>query len=236
MASFTAIARCAEDRRCQVNAPGKNQALKCSQVVRAIPLERFRLPTDGRKWKQVARSRKAFLLHLSSYANSDGTFVRNGRNYSPSLKTLLKDFSRGSYTRLTDDLHAFGFLDWTREKHYDRRIYEIHLPEAAPTPTPNQYPDSQESVSTFTQGSVPTFDGKTSNQYPHSPNQYPDSQITVSTSVHHPSLPSLPSRERESRLPNNNQTALPPLVQNQSKPGGAGQSSTGMRCRKRVSK
>jgi len=175
-----------------------NQSLKCSQWVRSIPLERFRLPGDGRKWQQVARSRKAFLLHLSSYANSDGTFVRAGRNYSPSLKTLLKDFCRGSYTQYSDDLRTLGLLSWTREKHYERRIYIIHLTGTVPTFTPKQCQDSPESV--------PRLDGEPPKQYQHS-------QKSVSASVPNPSLP---SKEREPSLPSPPQAASEnhlPLVQ-----------------------
>lgn len=197
----------------------RHQSLKCSQEVRKIPLERFCLPDDGRKWRQAARSRKAFLLHLSSYANGDGTFVNDEQNYSPSLRTLLKDFSRGSYTRNTEALQKVGLLAWTRAKHYERRVYVIHLPSAAPEPTQesqeNQVRDSTENRSEIDEKTGPRFDGQTQNQYPDSQenqypdsqenqnsieirrNKYPDSQKSVSTSVHHPSLPSSPSKERE---------------------------------------
>jgi hypothetical protein len=191
----------------------KNQSLKCSQVVRAIPLERFRLPGDGRKWHQAARSRKAFLLHLSSYANGDGTFtgVENGRNYSPSLKTLVKDFSRASYTRITGALQTLGLLSWTREKHYMRRIYTIHVqnqcsdstesvlrldgqPQEQCSHSPEQCSDSTESVL--------RLDGQPQEQCSHSPEQCSDSTKSVLTSVHHPSLPSEePSKESEPFLP-----------------------------------
>src|SRR5260370_20608640 len=70
-------------------AMSATKALKCSQVVRRIPLERFRLTDDGaRKWKHVAERRKSLLVTLSTYANGDGTFVGEAkgqtRNYSPS--------------------------------------------------------------------------------------------------------------------------------------------------------
>jgi hypothetical protein len=170
-----------------MSAPKKNQSLKCSQQVRGIPLERYRLPDDGRKWRQAARSRSALLVRLSSYANGDGTFVRDGRNYSPSLRTLLNHVGHGSYYKLTDELHASGLLSWTREKHYERRIYTIHLPESGPVFDQNQVQDSEIAG--------PTFDSR-------SPEQVQYSQITGPTSGNHPSLPSKapskePSRERE---------------------------------------
>src|ERR1700730_6526719 len=121
----------------------KNQALKCSQQVRNTPLERYRLPDDGRKWRQRARTRSALLLRLSSYGNGDGTFVKNGRNYSPSLKTLLNHIGHGSFYELTNELRDAGLLSWTREKHYERRIYTIHLPESGPAFDQNQVRDSE---------------------------------------------------------------------------------------------
>jgi hypothetical protein len=182
----------------------KNQSLKCSQQVRNIPLERYHLPADGRKWKQAARSRSDFLVRLSTYANGDGTFVRNGRNYSPSLKTLLAHVGHGSYYRLTDDLQASGLLSWTREKHYERRIYTIHLPETGPALDLNQVPDSEITG--------PTFASEDQNQVPHSLEQVPHSQITGPTNGNHPSLPSLPSgKDQREREPSANEKPKPSL-------------------------
>jgi hypothetical protein len=126
------------------------ESQKCSQVVRQIPLERFRLPSDGRKWKQVARSRIGLLLRLSGYANGDGTFERDGRNYSPSEKTLAKHVEPRTYYRLTKDLRRLGLLSWTREqRHYGRRTFTIHLPNSPETPArfdEKHLPDSETPV------------------------------------------------------------------------------------------
>jgi len=177
-----------------MSTPKKNQSLKCSLQVRNIPLERYRLSTDGRKWKQAARGRSGLLLRLSSYANGDGTFVRNGRNYSPSLKTLLNHVAHGSYYRLVDDLRSAGLLSWTREKHYERRIYTIHIPESGPKSDPEQIPDSGTTGPTFDddrEDQVP----HSQDQVPHSSEQVPHSQKTGPISDKHPSLPSVPSKE-----------------------------------------
>jgi len=166
----------------------KTKSLKCSHDVRNIPLERFRLPDDGRKWKQAARSRSALLCRLATYANADGTFMRDSRNYSPSLKTLLNHLGHGSYYRLTDDLHGLGLLSWKREKHYERRVYTIHVPE--------QVPDSQEDPLE----TGPAFDDEEQQQVPHSPITGPTLVNNRSHHGQHPSLPpEEPSKERAAK-------------------------------------
>jgi hypothetical protein len=206
----------------------KNQSLKCSQQVRNIPLERYRLPDDGRKWKQAARSRSALLVRLSSYANGDGTFVRNGRNYSPSLETLEKHIAQKSFYRLTDALQSVGLLSWTREKHYDRRIYTINLPEPGVTFNPEQVSDSEKPGVTFA--------SEDPNQVSHSPEQVSDSPEQVSyspktgvTMGDHPSLPSCPSKApsgaKEEREPSSDEKpnlspSLPSPAAAETKDGG----------------
>jgi hypothetical protein len=174
----------------------KKQVTKCSQEVERIPLEAFRLPKDGRKWKQSARSRSALLLRLSIKANPDGTFAGNeGQNYARSFETLVlksNHLSRCSYTRLTNALRDLGLLSWTRKNHYERREYTIHLPEHSQD-SPKQYPDSKGELAKDSE-----------NQYLHSPesvsildvetqNQYLYSSKSVSTSM---PIPSLPTKER----------------------------------------
>jgi hypothetical protein len=78
----------------------------------------------------------------------------------------------------------------TREKHYERRIYTIHLQESGPTSDPNQVQHPQITG--------PTFDSSDQNQVQDSPEHAQHSHITGPTSGNHPSLPSEePSRERE---------------------------------------
>lgn len=115
----------------------KKQSTKCTIIIRKVPKEQFRLPDDGRKWRQSARSRKKFLLYLSTWANGDGTFVEkdedgnpveNGKNYSPSERTIAKDYAEDTYYRLSKDLQKLGWLSWTREQHhYGRRFFTIRL-------------------------------------------------------------------------------------------------------------
>jgi hypothetical protein len=103
---------------------------RCSLQVRRIPLDNFRLPTDGRKWHQSARSRYSLLLKISTYANPDGTFQsKDGKtNFSPSAKTLQRHIAKKTLYRLTNDLRELGFLSWKREQeHYGRRTYTVHF-------------------------------------------------------------------------------------------------------------
>jgi hypothetical protein len=111
----------------------------CLLAVRAMPIERFRLPADGRKWKQLAASRASFLESLASRANPDGTFLRGEVNYSPSEIRLARRTSPRSVYRITDALRELGLLTWERRNNYSRRIYVIHFRE-------EHLPDSSENT------------------------------------------------------------------------------------------
>jgi hypothetical protein len=104
----------------------KKDSQKCTNIVKRIPKEQFRLPSDGdRKWKAVASKRKQTLIEISTHANGDGTFIgQTGIDYSPSIETLMDSASspRTLY-RVLDGIKELKFLDWTRESHYKRRSY-----------------------------------------------------------------------------------------------------------------
>lgn len=151
----------------------RSDALKCVVAARCIPIEKYRLGTDGRKWKAVAARRRALFMELATYANSDGTFEREFEsrkiNYSPSEKHLVASMgiSRATIYRRLDDLHEAGLLDWTREHHHDRRIYRIIFPAEQVSDSPiaglilkseigKQVSDSQEQVSQLVAPSVLT--------------------------------------------------------------------------------
>lgn len=129
----------------------KSQSQGCSRAVRDLPLKRFCLPTDGRKWRVLARQRRALLLDISEYANGDGTFERavSGQaepvNFSPSIERLLKHWAHGPLYRYQNDLRLLHLLDWIRPDHHHRRIYRITVYAANPyTPREEeQVPDSQ---------------------------------------------------------------------------------------------
>lgn len=107
--------------------------IRCLLDVRKIPLEKFRLPRDGKKRLRAARSRYNFLCTLAQDANADGTFQRFDRkagkiNFSPRVKKLLRHMAERTVYRMTTDLRELGFLSWRREKkHYGSRIFRIHF-------------------------------------------------------------------------------------------------------------
>ena len=111
----------------------KKKFIRCLLDVRKIPLEKFRLPRDGKKRLRAARSRYNFLCALAGDANADGTFQRFDRkagkiNFSPRVKKLLQHMAERTIYRMTTDLRELGFLSWRREKkHYGSRIFQIHV-------------------------------------------------------------------------------------------------------------
>ena len=114
----------------------------CSRAVRDLPLTRYRLSRDGRKWRVLARARAGLLLHLSTFANGDGSFEKElpggagAINYSPSEKRLLEHWAKDSLYRYLNDLHELGLLSWTRPDHYHKRAYTIHI-DHTEKPPPN---------------------------------------------------------------------------------------------------
>ena len=114
---------------------GAKNTQKCSQLVRNIPLESFRI-CIGRPKTMGSSSREAqrFLLYLATFANGDGTFTRQQGSqtldYSPSEKTILGKHIKGrrSLYRLLDGLKEAGHLEWSRPDHYHRRRFRINLP------------------------------------------------------------------------------------------------------------
>ena len=45
---------------------------KCLIEIKRLPLDRFRIPSPGRKWKHIARQVQALLMYLATFANGDG--------------------------------------------------------------------------------------------------------------------------------------------------------------------
>lgn len=104
---------------------------KCLIEVKKLPLERFRIPSPGRKWKHIARQVQALLMYLATFANGDGTFKQGERDYSPSMKRQMEHFgfTRQWIYKLQNYLKALGFLNWTRENRQEGRKYVITIPE-----------------------------------------------------------------------------------------------------------
>lgn len=89
-------------------APKKGTALGATRDWRGIPVEVYRLPGDGRKWKIKAKNRRQLMMQLVSHADGDGKRIR------PTADRLAKDlgegFSRRNIFYLLDDLQELGFI------------------------------------------------------------------------------------------------------------------------------
>jgi hypothetical protein len=178
--------------------PSQAKAInRCLLAVRGLPLERFRIPSDGRKWRFLARQCAGCLEYLASFANGDGTFTRvNERgeeiNYSPSEKRLIKRFAKSSYYRLTNRLHDVALLSWDRRDHYHKRIYRIDV--NAPHPFyPEHVPYSPEHV--------PYSNCQNPKHVPRSHENVKNTShgeyvLTRPTDSHYPSLDSFPSTSK----------------------------------------
>lgn len=168
---------------------------RCTLDVREIPLERFRLERDGRKWKQSARSRSDLLSRLATYANPDGTFESEDRkkNFSPSAAKLLRSYVESTLYRLTNDLCQLGLLSWEREKkHYGRRTYRIHFqPEKHLPYSQEQLPHSQKTP--FTTLGDNTFHHARCYHLPYSPESKQNTRLADSSSTPLRLLEPLPS-------------------------------------------
>src|ERR1700730_15896324 len=81
----------------------------CLFEICKVPVESFRKPTDGRKWKAAASARKTLAVQLAGYADADGSSIR------PSTQTLADQtgFSRRKVCYLLDDLKELGFMERT---------------------------------------------------------------------------------------------------------------------------
>ena len=125
---------------------------QCLLKVRDLPLERFRAPSLGRKWKHLARQLQAMLVWLAGFANGDGTFTIGDRDYSPSVKRQMKHFGyeRHWIYKLQDYLRALGFLSWTRVNRQKGRKYTISIPDVDDSSKPDvndSVPDVDDSAS-----------------------------------------------------------------------------------------
>ena len=80
--------------------------LKLSRDLAKIPVERYKLPSDGRKWQHVARERMALAEWLGVHGDGDGS------NIFPAVKSMQDHFgwSHGKTCYLLRDLETLGVL------------------------------------------------------------------------------------------------------------------------------
>jgi hypothetical protein len=103
-----------------------SRPLKLSRDLSKMPVERYRLPKDGRKWKRVACERMALAGWLAVHGDGDGSRI------FPSVKSMIRHFgwSRRKVFYLLDDLKALSLLEPSDHYHGERgaRIRCMNLP------------------------------------------------------------------------------------------------------------
>ena len=124
-----------------------------------IPLEKFRLPEDGRKWKASAFNRSALFKELASFANADGT------NIWPSIPTLIKStgWSRSKVCYTLDELTALGLMERTgRKGQHGPAVRRLKTTEAhdSQSPTFDSGSPTLECGSPTFNPESPTFDSR----------------------------------------------------------------------------
>jgi hypothetical protein len=83
------------------------RALRLSRDLREIPLDRYKLDKDGRKWKAIARERMALAEWLATHGDADGSRI------FPSVNSMIRHFgwSHGKTCYLLDDLKSLALLE-----------------------------------------------------------------------------------------------------------------------------
>ena len=91
----------------------KNKPLKLSRDLAKVPIDRYRLPKDGRKWKAVARQRMALAEWLAIHGDGDGSRI------CPSEKSMTHHFgwSRRKTFYLLGDLKELHLLECEPDGH-----------------------------------------------------------------------------------------------------------------------
>jgi hypothetical protein len=84
-----------------------SRPLRLSRDLRDVPLERYRLEGDGRKWKSKARDRMSAAGWLATYGDADGSRI------FPSVLSLARHFgwSRRKAFYVLSDLKELGLLE-----------------------------------------------------------------------------------------------------------------------------
>jgi hypothetical protein len=110
-------------RRASTHASAQSsQSLKLSRDLRKFPFDKYRLPTDGRKWKPLARDRQALAAFLGTFGDGDGSRV------SPGVRRMMEYFgwSRAKTFRLLADLKELALLEDERGANEKRLLTGEH--------------------------------------------------------------------------------------------------------------
>ena len=81
--------------------------LRLSRDLRNVPLDKYRLPKEGRKWKTIARQRMALAEWLATHGDADGSRIYPGEK----SMTCHFGWSRATTFRLLKDLKKLHLLE-----------------------------------------------------------------------------------------------------------------------------
>jgi len=102
-------------------------SVKLSRQLAVLPVEKYRLPKDGRKWQAVARNRMMLADFLGTHGDGDGSRV------FPSVATMAKKFgwSESKTYYLLADLKELRLLEstphYSAPKHHRTRIRQMNI-------------------------------------------------------------------------------------------------------------
>ena len=102
-------------------------SVKLSRELAVLPVEKYRLPKDGRKWQAVARNRMMLADFLGTHGDGDGSRI------FPSIRTMMRKFgwSHGKTCYLLADLRELRLLENTKNysspKHHRTRVRQMNV-------------------------------------------------------------------------------------------------------------
>jgi len=103
------------------------ESMMLARELAKIPIERYKLPQDGRKWKVIARDRMGLADFLGKHGDGDGTRI------FPSIATMTQKFgwSRRKTCYLLDDLRELHLLEntpnYTSAKLHRTRVRQMNV-------------------------------------------------------------------------------------------------------------
>jgi hypothetical protein len=111
----------------------RSKSVKLSRELAKIPVGKYRLEEDGRKWKAICHDRMGLAGFLGVHGDGDGTRI------FLSIKTMMQHFkwSHGKLCYLLEDLRELLLLEDTPNySHHGTRIRQMNLAAFLDRPEP----------------------------------------------------------------------------------------------------
>jgi len=105
----------------------ESKSVKLSRSLATIPIDRYRMAKDARKWKAVAQNRMALAEFLGNHGDGDGTRI------FPAVATMAKKFgwSESKTYYLLDDLRKLRLLEdtphYSAPKFHRTRVRQLNV-------------------------------------------------------------------------------------------------------------